>query len=74
MNRIIPRVTIVLLFNKEYLKPRCESIKQQPLRSRFLYRYRQIESYFTKQNMCVFVYAHVLNNTDSYKMAEKNIL
>lgn len=38
-------------------------------------RYRQIESYFTKQNMCVFVYAHVLlNNTDSYKMAEKNIL
>lgn len=38
------------------------------------FRYRQIESYFTKQNMCVFVYAHVLNNTDSYKMAEKNIL
>lgn len=37
-------------------------------------RYRQIESYFTKQNMCVFVYAHVSNNTDSYKMAEKNIL
>lgn len=37
--------------------------------------YQQIESYFTKQNMCVFVYAHVLlNNTDSYKMAEKNIL
>lgn len=38
------------------------------------FRYRQIESYFTKQNMYVFVYAHVLNNTDSYKMAEKNIL
>lgn len=38
------------------------------------FRYRQIESYFTKQNMCVFVYAHVSNNTDSYKMAEKNIL
>lgn len=38
------------------------------------FRYQQIESYFTKQNMCVFVYAHVSNNTDSYKMAEKNIL
>lgn len=39
------------------------------------FRYRQIESYFTKQNMCVFfVYAHVSNNTDSYEMAEKNIL
>lgn len=38
------------------------------------FRYRQIESYFTKQNMCVFIHAHVLNNTDSYKMAEKNIL
>lgn len=40
----------------------------------FRYMYRQIESYFTKQNMCVFVYAHVSNNTGFYKMAEKNIL